>query len=121
MAGIARVTESTLDVLAVLLQAHQEDGDLYGWEIKKKIHRSGPTVYGVMDRLEDAELIEGHWEQQTGEDKGPRRRYRRLTDEGVTVAQQLLGIRREVRAADVAPSVAKDAPSVTHPTLRRVV
>jgi PadR family transcriptional regulator PadR len=116
MAGIARVTESTLDVLAILLQAHQAHEDIYGWEIKKKTRRSGPTIYGVMDRLEDADLIEGRWEQQTGQDKGPRRRYYRLTDEGVVVARQLLGIRQEPTAPDNASSVVDDAPRPNEPT-----
>jgi PadR family transcriptional regulator PadR len=121
MAGIARVTEPTLDVLAVLLQAHQAHEDIYGWEVKKKTRRSGPTIYGVMDRLEDADLIEGRWEQQTGKDKGPRRRYYRLTYEGVKVARQLLGVHDEPTAPDDAPSVVDDASRVTYPPFRRVM
>jgi PadR family transcriptional regulator, regulatory protein PadR len=121
MAGIARVTESTLDVLAVLLRAHQAHEDIYGWEIKKQTRRSGPTIYGVMDRLEDAGLIEGNWEQQTGQDKGPRRRYYRLTDEGVTVARQLLGVRRSLSEPDDEPTVVDDVPRIPHPPLGRVM
>ena len=121
MAGIVRVTESTLDVLAVLLKAHQAHKDVYGWEIKKKTRRSGPTIYGVIDRLEDADLIEGHWEQQTGEDKGPRRRYYRLTDEGVKVARQLLGIRPQPTAPDDAPSAVDGAQRVRYPQFRGVM
>jgi DNA-binding PadR family transcriptional regulator len=90
MSGIERVTRPTLDVLEVLLKAHQNGRDIHGWEIKKATRRSGPTIYGVFDRLEDAGLIEGHWEHQGSSAKGPRRRYYRLTGAGVTTALVLL-------------------------------
>ena len=93
MAGIERVTDATLDVLEVLLQAHRDGRDVHGWEVKKATRRSGPTVYGVIDRLEDAQFIEGHWEQQDSSDKGPRRRYYRLTGVGVTAASKLIAER----------------------------
>jgi PadR family transcriptional regulator, regulatory protein PadR len=95
VAGIERITEPTLDVLEVLLHAHREGRDVHGWEIKKATRRSGPTVYGVIDRLEDARLIEGHWEQQDSSDTGPRRRYYRLTGAGVATASKLLSERRQ--------------------------
>jgi PadR family transcriptional regulator PadR len=94
MPSIERVTEATLDVLDVLLQAHQDGRDIHGWEIKKATRRPGPTVYGVIDRLEDARLIEGRWEQP---DKGPRRRYYRLTGAGATTASTLIAERRGQR------------------------
>ena len=94
MVGIERVTDATLDVLEVLLQAHHDGRDIHGWEIKKAIRRSGPTVYGVVDRLEDARLIEGHWEHQDSLDKGPRRRYYQLTGAGVAAASKLIAERR---------------------------
>jgi PadR family transcriptional regulator, regulatory protein PadR len=95
MAGIERVTEPTLDVLEVLLQAHRDRRVVHGWEIKKVTRRSGPTVYGVIDRLEDASLIEGHWEHQGSSDTGPRRRFYRLTGAGVAVASKLIAERRQ--------------------------
>jgi PadR family transcriptional regulator, regulatory protein PadR len=101
MAGIERVTEATLDVLEVLLQAHQDGRDIHGWEIKKETRRSGPTVYGVIDRLEDSRLIEGHWENQDSSDKGPRRRYYRLTGAGVAAASQLIAERGQPSRAKI--------------------
>lgn len=101
MAGIERITEPTLDVLEVLLQAHQDGRDIHGWEIKKATRRSGPTVYGVIDRLEDARLIAGHWEHQDSSDKGPRRRYYRLTGAGVATASKLIAERRQRSGAKV--------------------
>jgi len=94
VAGIERITEPTLDVFEVLLRAHRDGRDIHGWEIKKATRRSGPTVYGVIDRLEDARLIEGHWEHQDSSDKGPRRRYYRLTGAGVATASKLIAERR---------------------------
>jgi PadR family transcriptional regulator, regulatory protein PadR len=101
MADIERVTEATLDVLEVLLQAHQDGRDIHGWEIKKATRRSGPTVYGVIDRLEDAGLIEGHWEHQDSSDKGPRRRYYRLTGAGAATASKLIAERRQGSEAKI--------------------
>lgn len=101
MAGIERVTEATLDVLEVLLRAHRDGRDIHGWEIKKATRRSGPTVYGVIDRLEDAKLIEGRWEHQDSSDKGPRRRYYRLTGAGVATASGLTAERRQRSGANI--------------------
>jgi DNA-binding PadR family transcriptional regulator len=94
MPGIERVTGPTVKVFDVLLQAHHDGRDIHGWEIKKATRLAGPTVYGVIDRAEDAGLIEGRWEQP---DKGPRRRYYRLTGAGVTTATALLAGRRDQR------------------------
>ena len=93
MAGIERVTNATLDVLEVLLQAHRDRREIHGWDVKKATRRSGPTVYGVIDRLEDADLIEGHWEHQDSSDTGPRRRYYSLTGAGVAAASRLVAER----------------------------
>lgn len=69
MDGPVRVTNPLLDVLTVLLEAFEDDRrELHGWAIMKATARSGPTVYGVLDRLEDAHWITGRWEdhQQSG-------------------------------------------------------
>lgn len=104
MTGIERVTDATLDVLEVLLRAHQDGRDIHGWEIKKATRRSGPTVYGVIDRLEDASLIEGHWQQQDSSDTGPRRRYYRLTGAGVTAASKLVAGRGQHSRRKIIPA-----------------
>lgn len=98
MAGLERITGATLDVLDFLLVAHQDKREVYGWEIKKATRRSGPTVYGIIDRLEDANLLVGRWEDQDPSSTGPRRRYYYLTGAGVTTASALLAERREQRA-----------------------
>src|SRR5689334_11927889 len=55
--GATPMTRAMLDVLALLLQAWEDKTDLHGWSIMKSVHRSGPVVYGVLDRLEDAGWI----------------------------------------------------------------
>lgn len=93
VAGLARITAPTLDVLEALLRAQSDGLELHGWGIMKSVRRSGPTVYGVLDRLEDAGWVEGRWEQ--GSDPGkPRRRYYRLTGTGMPAARDLLAVRR---------------------------
>jgi len=82
-------------VLEVFFQAFASDtGDLHGWAIMKATRRSGPTVYGVLDRLEDMGWIDGQWEDRHPEPSKPRRRFYRLTPTGATGAQQILRERR---------------------------
>jgi len=83
-----------LDVVGVFLQAFRDDAQLHGWAIAKATKRSGPTVYGVLDRLEDAGWIAGRWEDQHPESNKPRRRLYQLTPTGVTAARNLLATRR---------------------------
>ena len=67
---------------------------MFSWAITKATKRSGPTVYGVLDRLEDAAWITGRWEDQYPDSNKPRRRLYRLTPTGVTAARALLAERR---------------------------
>jgi PadR family transcriptional regulator PadR len=95
MAGPARVTRPFLDVLEVLIQVYLTHGDeVHGWAIMKATKRSGPTVYGVLDRLEDMGWIDGRWEEP-GLDQGtPRKRLYTLTPTGTDGATTLLRERR---------------------------
>jgi PadR family transcriptional regulator, regulatory protein PadR len=110
--AIIRMTKATRDLLSVLLDAHCDDSPIYGWEIKKRTRRSGPTVYGVLDRLEDDGLVVGEWEQQAEDSAGPRRRFYTLTSDGVGLAMAVLG-----RLAVEPPS----EPPASRPVLRGVV
>jgi PadR family transcriptional regulator PadR len=95
MAGQIRVTNPLLDVLEVLLQAFDSRADdLHGWAIMKATKRSGPTVYGVLDRLEDIGWISGRWEDENPEPGKPRRRLYSITPTGVIDARELLRARR---------------------------
>lgn len=89
-----RITNPLLDVLEALLQAFGSHEDLHGWSIMKSTKRSGPTVYGVLDRLEESGWISGRWEDENPEPGKPRRRLYSLTPTGVTNAQEVLRERR---------------------------
>lgn len=97
MAGIERVTRPLLNILDVFLDAYAQDAELHGYGIAKQTKHSGPTVYGVLDRLEDAGWIVGHWEDEHPDGNKPRRMLWRLTSSGVTEARQLLAERRARR------------------------
>lgn len=92
MSCIKRVTEPTLDVLRVLLQAYRDQRDVYGWEVRKQTGRSGPVVVGVFDRLEGGGLVEARWDDSP-EARGPRRRYYRLTAAGADEAKRVFAAR----------------------------
>src|SRR5829696_7374536 len=94
MTGPVRVTGPLLDVLEVFLQALADDQELHGWAIMKATKRAGPTVYGVLDRLEDAGWITGRWEDQPADANTPRRRLYRLSPTGAVAARELLAARR---------------------------
>ncbi|MGI5293170.1 PadR family transcriptional regulator [Nonomuraea polychroma] len=94
MEGLQRITQPTLDVLEVLLHAFNDDTQVHGWAIMKDTKRAGPTVYKVLDRLEDARWIVGEWEELAPDQPGPRRRFYRLTGEGASAARDLLSERR---------------------------
>ncbi len=93
MAELRRVTAPTLDVLEVLLRALVENAEAHGWEIMKTVKRSGPTVYNVLDRLEDLGWITGRWDDQSPPGR-PRRRYYQLTPTGAERARCLVAERR---------------------------
>jgi PadR family transcriptional regulator PadR len=94
MQGPTRVTQPLLDVLEFLLAAlHLEQG-VHGWAIMKATKRPGPTIYGVLDRLEDGGWVVGQWEDREAEPNKPRRRFYRLTPDGAVAAQRLLAERR---------------------------
>lgn len=88
------MTGPLLDVLAMLRAADARGEDLHGWQIMKDTKRSGPTIYGVLDRLEDLGWITGRWEALEPDESRPRRRLYRLTDEGRSEAREVLAARR---------------------------
>ncbi|KAB2376990.1 PadR family transcriptional regulator [Actinomadura montaniterrae] len=94
MSGIERVTRPLLDVLEEFFQAHLRGEELHGWALVHSTKRAGPTVYRVLDRLEDAGWVAGRWEQHNPDPSRPRRRFYQLTGVGVTEARLLLGERR---------------------------
>jgi PadR family transcriptional regulator PadR len=94
MAGPLRTTGPLLDVSVCLLQAHAEGTAVHGWAIMSETKRSGPTVYGILDRLEDRRWIAGYWEDENPEAGKPRRRLYRLTSDGAAALRDLVAERR---------------------------
>lgn len=99
MRGMAapRMSSAMVDVLTLLLQAWEDETDVHGWLIMKSVRRSGPAVYAVLDRLEDAGWVTGVWEKLGPGEQRPRRRFYRLTGAGVEAARE----RRPVPATQV--------------------
>jgi PadR family transcriptional regulator PadR len=89
--GPARITQPLLDVLDVLLDA--DDDGLHGWAIIKTTRRSAPTVYKILERLDEAGWLTSRWEDNT-EPGRPRRRYYRLTGHGAASARAIVAQRR---------------------------
>jgi PadR family transcriptional regulator, regulatory protein PadR len=90
----SRITGPLLDVSECLLRAQELGGAVHGWTLMKQTRRSGPTVYGVLDRLEGCGWITGCWEELGPEESRPRRRFYRLTPEGEAGVRALLEQRR---------------------------
>jgi DNA-binding PadR family transcriptional regulator len=100
-----RVTDPLLDVLEVFIGSDEE---LHGWEIISRAHRTGATVYQVLERLRKARWVDHRWEdfpvesseghENVPDDRQgghrPRRRYYRLSGEGAAKAPVLLRERR---------------------------
>jgi len=93
MEPLRRVTAATLDVLEVLMGP---DADLYGLKIAQVAERKTGVVYPILSRLEEAGWVESFWETSEQSDRGPRRRFYRLSPSGVPAARGLLLERRGV-------------------------
>ncbi|MFH8580995.1 helix-turn-helix transcriptional regulator [Streptomyces zaomyceticus] len=72
-------------VLDLLVLSRLTDGESYGYEIAKALAEAGlgeikgGTLYPVLNRLEEAGLVEAEFRAA---ERGPGRRYYRLTDPG---------------------------------------
>jgi PadR family transcriptional regulator, regulatory protein PadR len=92
MARLSRITPATLDVLEALIEA---DADLHGFALAKVAHRPTGSVYVILSRLEDIGWVTSDWEQVKAQNEGrPRRRFYRLTPDGLVSARQTLAERR---------------------------
>jgi DNA-binding PadR family transcriptional regulator len=83
------------------------DDELYGLKIARNAGRKTGSVYPILARLEDAGWVESHWERDDRDDRGPRRRFYRLSPDGLTAARALLiknrGVVRQ-RTSEGSPS-----------------
>jgi PadR family transcriptional regulator PadR len=85
-----RVTAAFLDVTADLVQ---QDRDVHGYAIAKRTGLDGPTVYGILDRMEQMGWLTSSREL-TDTDAGYARRIYRFTEGAKDVARALLDERR---------------------------
>ncbi|BCL14179.1 PadR family transcriptional regulator [Micromonospora sagamiensis] len=82
-----RLTPQTVEVLRLLLAA--PDQPRYGRDIARQTRLKTGTLHPILARLELAGWVESFWEDPAAhEAQGrPRRRYYRLTPDGVRVAR----------------------------------
>jgi len=89
-----RVTEATLDVLEALLTP---DDELYGLKIAKLIDRPTGSVFPILARLEQLGWVVSEWDTGDPAARGARRRFYRLSPDGVAGARSTLAERRPKR------------------------
>jgi DNA-binding PadR family transcriptional regulator len=90
-----KMTAATQAVLRALL--HDPTAELYGLEVCHLVDLAPGTVQPILVRLETVEWLESRWEKLDPSEAGrPRRRYYRLTRDGVQLAQNAL-VRAEQR------------------------
>jgi PadR family transcriptional regulator PadR len=111
MESLSRVTAATLDVLEALMGP---DDELYGYKIAVRSGRKTGAVYPILDRLEEAGWVESDWERERRDDRGPRRRFYRLSADGLGAARDLLTERRGAvrQRGDEVPADSRLRPSV---------
>lgn len=88
---LPRVTPATLDVLEALMGP---DNELYGLKIAQNAGRKTGSVYPILARLEALGWVESFWERAERGERGPRRRFYRLSADGLGAARALLIERR---------------------------
>jgi DNA-binding PadR family transcriptional regulator len=91
-----RITEATLDVLDVLVGG---DDELYGLRIAKAAGRPTGSVFPILARLEQSGWVVSEWESTAAAERGPRRRFYRLSPDGLAGARAVLAQRRAGRPA----------------------
>ena len=89
--ALSRVTPATLDVLEALMGPDEE---LYGLKIAQNAGRKTGSVYPILARLEEAGWVDSCWEREERGERGPRRRFYRLSLDGLAGARALLTERR---------------------------
>lgn len=105
MQDLSRITPAILDVLEVLVSAKH---DLHGFALAKTAHRPTGSVYVILNRLEEAGWVDSSWEDANVENEGrPRRRFYRLTPDGLAASRETLAARRKtnfVKDLDLRPA-----------------
>jgi PadR family transcriptional regulator PadR len=82
MEPLKRVTPATIDVLRILVDAHDP---CWGLQVIKSSDRPAGSVYPILERLESLGWVRSFWETDDSR-SGPRRRYYELTEGGAGAA-----------------------------------
>ena len=91
MKGRVRLSPQTVAVFEVLLGSHRSW--TYGYDISRETELKSGTLYPILMRLSDHGLLETKWEPSDEPGRPPRHMYR-LNGEGVKVAREAVGKRR---------------------------
>jgi PadR family transcriptional regulator, regulatory protein PadR len=70
----------------------------YGYDLSKQTGLASGTLYPILMRLTDQQLLETAWEPSTEPGRPPRHTYR-LTGDGAALARQRLAAHRSTTAA----------------------
>ena len=81
-----RMTRTKARILGALLDV-APSGELYGLELTKATSIPSGSMYPALRDLRTSALVEARWEDDAGD--GPRRRFYRLTPDGVALASAL--------------------------------
>ncbi len=93
--GTRKPSRQTLQVLAALLDKQYDDH--YGLELAKAAGLASGSLYPILARLERCGWLESEWEDIDESKEGRRRRrYYRLTGDGVRHAQEELADLRKL-------------------------
>jgi DNA-binding PadR family transcriptional regulator len=86
---LKRMTDPIRRVLVVLLE--DPTGQHYGYEVHKRSGTTGASAKRILDRLVEHGWVTDEWEEidQVAEGR-PRRRYFRLTPDGISMAKATL-------------------------------
>lgn len=86
---LRRITTPTRKVLAVFMNAPGDEH--YGLDIADTAGLKSGSLYPILARLEDHGWLTSRWEDLNPSDEGrPRRRYYKITADGINLAKQAL-------------------------------
>jgi PadR family transcriptional regulator, regulatory protein PadR len=103
-ADLDRVTAATLRVLACLVQlrsledAPSHSDGMWALALAREARVHVGSIYAILARLEKLSWVRSKWESQHPIEGRPRRRFYRLTDDGLAHANRLLQERGTISA-----------------------
>jgi PadR family transcriptional regulator PadR len=93
-----RLTTATLAVLDALISAARSGDPVWGFRICEQTGLGPGTVYPILDRLEKATWVSGHWEADQPAGR-PRRRLYEMTAAGRAELAAAVAAKPRIRVA----------------------